>query len=136
MSSGGLSDGPGNMDGRWMVRKLLTLLLLLPLLLLPQPSFSQTPSYSLTWDQPLPAGQTFADVQSFSWTLQVGTAPAAAVTPVCVNSVTIRCSIPLPTRGTSYTITAINGFGQASASISGVGPGTPINITVIIKVTP
>lgn len=113
------------------------LYLLLPLLLLlfPQPSFSQTASYKLTWDQPLPAGQTFTDVQAYSWTLKVGTGTPTVVLPVCINGTTITCTVPVPTQGPSYTITAINGFGSASGTVSGTAPSGPVNIKVVVTVT-
>ena len=106
--------------------------------LLASTAFGQTPSRKLQWDQ----SEALATVQGFSYTLQLDAATPSALTPTCVVQGTgTRCTAPytipanLPAGNHTLTLTAFNGFGQASATLTGTAPSAPISVSVTVTVT-
>jgi hypothetical protein len=100
---------------------------------------AQTVTSKLQWTQPLTTGQTFADVQAFVYTLQIDALAPAVVTATCVAGPPIICTTPLGpfvTSGThTLTLTASNGFGSVSATLTGAPPQAPATAKVVITVT-
>lgn len=100
---------------------------------------AQTVTSKLQWNQPLTGTQTFADVQAFVYTLQVDTQTPAVVVATCVAGPPIVCTTPLgafiTTGAHTLTLTASNGFGSISASLTGAPPQAPATAKVVITVT-
>ena len=95
-------------------------------------SFAQTPSYTMLWEHT----EAPAVVNAFTFTLKTGTAAAFAVIPTCTaNGTGSRCSLPLVTTGTTYVLSAYNGYGTSSATHTGVPPSGPAVITVTVTIT-
>lgn len=120
------------------MKRLLTRFLLLALVLVPSLLSAQTIARTLSWQQP---GDTLANIQAYTYTAQVDTATATILTPNCVSGIPatnpVTCSAPIVFVAGAHTITltAINGFGSATASLSGAPPSGPVSMTVVVKVT-
>ena len=112
----------------------ISLLGLLVLLLSVVSASAQTVTRTLNWNQP---NATLAEVQGYTYTTQVDAAPPVITKPSCVAGTPVTCTAPITFASGPHTITltAINAFGQASASLSGAPPSTPISVTVTIAVT-
>jgi len=118
------------------MRKLI-LAVVVVVVVLPSLVVAQSSSQRLAWEQP--GVSTLTEVQAYVYRLAVDTAPAAPLTPTCalVNTA-VACSAPLPTLSAGrhdLTLTVENGFGSASAILSGQSPASPIKLTITISVT-
>lgn len=120
-------------------------LALLACLLFSSPVFTQgTPGgpsgvvKSLRWDQPVDEGQSYADVQSYTYTLAIDGMAPAPLTASCNDGAVITCAAPLTLASGRHTLVltvtgvTVNANGSASASvIVGGPPAAPAHITVM-----
>lgn len=98
-------------------------------------------SRALRWSQGPEVGQsaiTVAQVQAYTYLLAIDAAPAAPLVQTCalVNGI-VACSAPLPTLSPgahTLMLTVDNGFGTATAILSGASPSQPINLSVTVTV--
>lgn len=115
---------------------LLTLALLVALVAIGD---AQTTTAKLQWVQPLTGTQTLTDVQAFVYTLTIDALAPAVVPATCVAGPPIVCTTPLgpfaSTGAHTLTLTASNGFGSASTTLSGAPPQAGTNVKVVITVT-
>jgi hypothetical protein len=105
-------------------------------LLFMSPVQAQSTTQRLTWEQP--GISTLTEVNALVYRLQIDTAPPAPVAQTCalVNTL-FTCSTPLPALSAGpHTLTLFvdNGFGSASATLSGNAPASPVKLTITITV--
>jgi hypothetical protein len=93
---------------------------------------SQTVTRVADWDQP---NATVAEAQAYAYALQIDAAAPVKLAQTCatVGAVT-HCTAPVAatfTPGThTLTLTAVNAFGSASATVTGAPPSGPITFTL------
>lgn len=106
------------------------LILILIALLIASNSFAQSNNPSITWIQPE------VNAQTFNYTLKIDTANPITLTAVCSNG---SCIAPFvltnPTAQHTYTLTASNDFGSATATLGPGAPPTTSGIKVVVTVT-
>lgn len=98
---------------------------------------AQTSTHRLQWTQADVA--TVVDAQALVYWLKVDAAPASQTPQTCVAaSPGVTCTTPLPVlaSGThTLILTVDNGFGMASATLTGGSPAAPTNVKIVITVT-
>ena len=94
-------------------------------------------NWRVVWQQP---NATPAEAQAYIYRLSVDSGPSAVV-PVTCNTVSgnvTECQTARPALGSGphvLTLTAENGFGSASASVSGQPPANPVQIRITVEIT-
>jgi len=98
---------------------------------------AQTTTRSLAWTQP--GITTVAAAQALSYRLAVDGAASVVAAQTCtVVGAVVSCAAPLPTLAPgphTLVLSVDNGFGTASATLSGTSPTSPINLSVVLTVT-
>lgn len=98
---------------------------------------AQVSTHKLQWTQADVAD--VATAQSLSYRLQIDAAPATVVSQTCVAGAPgVTCTTPLPVMASgahTLILTVDNGFGTASATLSGTSPAPPTNVKIVITVT-
>jgi hypothetical protein len=91
----------------------------------------------LAWNQPGVA--SVAEAQALSYQLQIDAAPALPVVQTCtLANFVVSCTAPLatlPAGAHTLTLTGSNGFGTASASITGTAPNPATNVKIVLTIT-
>lgn len=113
----------------WVKRLLLIALLCL----CAETVSAQTITRTLRWQQAAP----LADVQGYGYTLQVDAGTPVILTATCLAGVPVTCSAPVSFIAGPHTLllTVTNGFGTASATLTGVPPTIPASVTISITMT-
>jgi hypothetical protein len=98
---------------------------------------AQTVNKTLGWNQ----GEPLAQVQGFVYTVKIDTGTPTVTIATCVAAVPpatgTKCTTPIsfPAGPHTITLTADNGFGTGTGTLSGVPAQNPTNVILIVTYT-